>query len=138
MSAHHDPGDLVAVRRNAWLSGVVGGLAALIGLGYLLRSSGALDTVVGVVLLAVAAVHAGALWSVHTPVLVADDHGIRLRIGTTWRGLPWAAVRQVVVEHADNPLRESRLVLVPRDPQASLEGLDALARLHVAWNRLWY
>jgi hypothetical protein len=130
--------NLVSVRRNVWLSGVVGGLAALIGLGYLLRGSGTLDTLVGVVLLLVAAVHATAVWSVHTPVLVADDHGIRLRVGTGWRGLPWTAVRQLVVEHGDNPLRESRLVVVPRDPQASLEQLDVLGRLHVLWNRLWY
>ncbi len=132
-----DPENLVSVRRNVWLSGVVGGLAALIGLGYLLRSSGALDTVVGIVLLLVAALHASALWSVHTPVLVADTHGVRLRVGSAWRGLPWGAVRQVVVEHADNPLRESRLVVLPRD-LAAVDDLDALGRLHVLWNRIWY
>jgi hypothetical protein len=128
--------NLVSVRRNVWLSGVVGGLAALIGLGYLLRGSGGLDTVIGIVLLLVAAVHASAVWAVHTPALVADEHGIRLRVGTGWRGLPWGAVRQLVVEHTDNPLGESRLVVVPRDP--SLRNLGALGRLHVQWNRLWY
>ena len=129
--------DVVAVRRNVWLSGVVGGLAALIGLGYLLRATGALDTVVGAVLLAVAAVHGTALRAARTPVLVADGQGIRLRVGTGWRGLPWGAVRQVVVERADSPLRESRLVVVPRDP-ASLDHLDVLGRLHLRWNLLWY
>lgn len=131
-------GDLVAVRRNVWLSGFVAGLAALVGAGYLTRGSSVLDTVVGIVLLAIAGVHATALVSARTPILVADEHGIRLRIGLTWRGLPWGAVRQVVVEHADNPLREGRLVVVPRDPDATLEHLDALARLDLRWNELWY
>jgi hypothetical protein len=134
----NDARDLVAVRRNAWLSGVVAGLAALVGAGYLTRGSSPLDTAVGVGLLLVALVHASALLSSGTPVLVADGHGIRLRVGLGWRGLPWASVRQVVVEHADNPLREGRLVVVPRDPAAVVEHLDALARLHLRWNELWY
>jgi hypothetical protein len=129
--------ELVAIRRNGWLSGFVAGLAALIGAGYLARGSSFLDTVVGVVLLAVAVVHGAALVAARTPILVADQHGIRLRIGFSWRGLPWSTVRQVVVEHADNPLREGRLVVVPRDPE-STRDLDALARLDLHWNELWY
>ena len=130
--------DVVVIRRNAWLSGVVGGLAALLGLAYLVRGSGPVDAVVGVVLLLLAAVHGTALSAARTPVLVADQHGIRLRLGLTWRGLPWGAVRQLVVEHADSPLREGRLVAVPRDPGAALAHLGRLARLHLRWNHLWY
>jgi cytoskeleton protein RodZ len=129
---------LVAVRRNVWLSGVVAGLATLIGLGYLIRGSGALDLVAGVLLLLVAGLHAVVLASARVPVLVADEHGIRLRLGLTWRGLPWGSLRQVVVEHADNPLREGRLVVVPRDREFSLDHLTGLGRLHLRWNRLWY
>jgi hypothetical protein len=130
--------DVVAIRRNAWLSGVVGGLSALLGLAYLLRASSVLDTAVGVVLLLLAVLHGTALGAARTPVLVADEHGIRLRIGLTWRGLPWGAVRQVVVEHADSPLREGRLVVVPRDPASALDYLGGVARLHLRWNHLWY
>ena len=72
---------LVAVRRNVWLSGVVAGLATVIGLGYLIRGSGALDLVAGVALLLVAALHSVVLASARVPVLVADEHGIRLRPG---------------------------------------------------------
>jgi len=132
---HHD---LVTIRRNVWLSAVVGGLAALIGAAYLLRGTSLLDTVVGVVLLLVAALHATGLSWARTPVLVADEHGIRMRVGLAWRGLPWGAVRQVVVEHADNPLREGRLVVVPRDPDSVLDHLGGLSRLHLRWNELWY
>jgi cytoskeleton protein RodZ len=137
-TAIHLDQDLVAVRRNVWLSGVVAGLAALIGAGYLARGSSLLDTAVGLGLLVVALIHASALVPAGTPVLVADEQGIRLRVGLGWRGLPWSSVRQVVVEQADNPLREGRLVVVPRDPGAVVEHLDALARLHLRWNELWY
>jgi cytoskeleton protein RodZ len=136
----HEPeaADTVVIRRNLWLSGVVAVLAALIGLGYVLRGSTVLDTVAGVVLLLIAAVHAAALGPARSPVLVADEHGIRMRVGLAWRGLPWGSVRQLVVEHADNPLREGRLVVVPRDPGTTLDRLDGLARLHLRWNELWY
>jgi hypothetical protein len=129
--------NLVAVRRNVWLSGVVAGLATLIGIAYLLRGSG-LDTVVGLVLLSVAALNALGVSAARTPVLVADQHGIRLRVGLTWRGLPWGSVRQVVVEHADHPLREGRLVVVPRDPGSTMDYLGAVSRLHLHWNELWF
>jgi hypothetical protein len=132
---HHD---LVAVRRNVWLSGVVAGLATLIGAGYLARGSSVLDTAIGIGLLVVALVHASALVSARTPVLVADEQGIRLRVGLAWRGLPWTSVRQVVVEHADNLLREGRLVVVPRDAASVTDHLDGLGRLHLRWNELWY
>lgn len=128
----------VAVRRNVWLSAVVAGLAALIGVNYLLRGGSLLSTLVGVGLLLLAALHAAALTSSRTPVLVADDQGIRLRIGVTWRGLPWGSVRQVVVEHADSVLREGRLVVVPRDPGSTLDYLGVLERMHLRWNQLWY
>jgi cytoskeleton protein RodZ len=134
----HETGGVVAVRRNVWLSGVVAGLAGLLGLAYLVRGSALLDTVVGVLLLLVAALHGVSLGSSRLPVLVADEHGIRLRIGLTWRGLPWGSVRQLVVEHADNPLREGRLVVVPRDPGSTLDYIGALGRLHARWNELWY
>jgi hypothetical protein len=129
---------VVAVRRNVWLSGVVAGLATLIGLAYLIRGSGPLDTVAGVVLLLVAALHWAALVSARVPVLVADEHGLRLRVGLTWRGFPWGSLRQVVIERADNPLREGRLVVVPRDARSSIDYLTALGRLHLRWNQLWY
>lgn len=130
--------ETVAVRRNVWLSGVVAGLAALIGISYLLRGGALLSTVVGVGLLLLAALHAAALTSSRTPVLVADDQGIRLRVGVTWRGLPWGSVRQVVVEHADSVLRDGRLVVVPRDPRSTLDHLGVLERVHLRWNQLWY
>jgi hypothetical protein len=130
-------GDIVSIRRNLLLSGVAGVLAALLGLAFLTRH-GLFDRPLGVLLLAIAALHLVALGSWRVPVLVADEQGIRMRIGLSWRGLPWAAIRQVVVEHAESPLREGRLVIVPRDLTGTVRQLDPLARMHLRWNRLWY
>ncbi len=133
-----DEGSLVALRRNVLLSGIVGGLALLLGAAYLLRSSSAFDTVIGLVMLGTAAVHLPTLVAARTPILVADDHGLRLRVGLSWRGLPWRSIRQVVVETPDSPLREGRLVVVPRDPEALLDHLGSIDRLHLRWNDYWY
>ncbi|MFL6158715.1 MAG: RodZ domain-containing protein [Marmoricola sp.] len=130
--------DLVAIRRNVLLSGAVGGLSLLLGLAYLIRGSSFFDVLLGLVLLCSAAIHLPAMVSARVPVLVADDHGIRLRIGFTWRGLPWSSIRQVVVEYADSPLREGRLVVVPRDPKVAFRNLGGIAEAHLRWNNVWY
>ncbi|MCW2854734.1 MAG: helix-turn-helix protein [Marmoricola sp.] len=137
-AGHQDEGTLVALRRNVLLSGVVGGLALLLGVAYLLRSSSGFDTLIGLLMLGIAALHLPTLIAARTPILVADDHGLRLRVGLAWRGLPWRSIRQVVVETADSPLREGRLVVVPRDPEALLDHLGTIDRLHLRWNEFWY
>jgi len=128
----------VVIRRSVLLSGVVGGLSMLLGIAYLVRATSAFETIVGVVLVALAALHLPALASARIPVVVADPYGIRFRVGLTWRGLPWSDVRQVVVEYADSPLGEGRMVVVPRDPETLQDCPGELARLHLRWNRLWY
>jgi cytoskeleton protein RodZ len=133
-----DQGDLVAIRRNLLLSGVVGGLAGLLGAAFLARGSGPLDLLLALVMFAIAGLHLIGLISSRVPVLVADDQGIRLRIGMAWRGLPWASIRQIVIERPDTPLREGRLVVVPRDLTIIGHGLDPLATAHLRWNKLWY
>ncbi len=133
-----DAGTEVVVRRSVLLSGVVGGLAMLLGIAYLVRSGSAFETLLGLVLVALATVHLPALASARIPVVVADPYGIRFRVGLTWRGLPWSDVRQVVVEYADSPLGEGRMVVVPRDPDSVLDCTGELERTHLRWNRFWY
>ncbi len=128
----------VVIRRSVLLSGVVGGLSMLLGIAYLVRAGSALETILGLALVGLAALHLPALASARIPVVVADTYGIRFRVGLTWRGLPWSDVRQVVVEYADSPLGEGRMVVVPRDPESVLDCAGELARTHLRWNRLWY
>jgi cytoskeletal protein RodZ/phage shock protein PspC (stress-responsive transcriptional regulator) len=131
-------GTEVVIRRSVLLSGVVGGLATLLGVAYLVRATSVFETVLGLLLVGLAALHLPALASARIPVVVADTYGIRFRVGLTWRGLPWSDVRQVVVEYADSPLGEGRMVVVPRDPESVLDCSGELARTHLRWNRLWY
>lgn len=128
----------VAVRRNVVLSAAVAGAALLFGGAFLARASSAFDVLLGLVLLAVAALNLPALASARTPVLVADDHGIRLRVGLAWRGLPWSAIRQLVVEDQVSLIREGRLVIVARDRENVFRRLDTLAQWHLRWNKYWY
>lgn len=138
LHADDEPENMVAVHRNVVLSGVVGGVALLFGGAFLARAGSAFDVLVGLVLVLVAVVNLPAVASARTPVLVADDYGIRLRVGLAWRGLPWTAIRQLVVEDPASVLREGRMVIVPRDRHAVLRRLGRLAQWHLRWNKYWY
>ncbi|MCX6397746.1 MAG: DUF4115 domain-containing protein [Propionibacteriales bacterium] len=137
-SSEDESGPQVAVRRNVVLSGVVGGAALLLAVAFLARGSSASDVFLGLVLVLVAGFNLPAVVSARTPVLVADDYGIRLRVGLGWRGLPWTAIRQLVVEDPASLLREGRLVIVPGDRKAAFRRLDKPARWHLRWNKYWY
>lgn len=132
----HDPGLLeVEVRRNATLSGVLGALAGGFAVGWLARaaaSGAALDWLVFAVLTLIAAAQLRSLVDARIPLVVADAQGLRLRMGREWRGLPWSAVEEVEVEPSRGPLRDGRLLIVPRDPERVIGGLDAAARRQVA------
>ena len=134
------PTELV-VRRNAALSGVVGVAASAMAIAYVLRASagGAFwDWVIFAAMALVGVVQLTALVDARTPLLLADTLGVRVRLGKEWRGLPWSALDQVVVERRDAPLRDGRLVLSPRDLAGALDGLDRGARRQVARTQRWY
>lgn len=132
----HDGGLLeVEVRRNATLAGVLGALSGGFAVGWLARaaaSGAALDWLVFAVLALIAAGQMRSLVDARIPLVVADSQGLRLRMGREWRGLPWSAVEEVEVEPGRGPLRDGRLLIVPRDPERVTGGLDAAARRQVA------
>ncbi len=87
--------DVVEVRRNAALAAFVGAVAFGIGIAYLARaaSTGAvLDWALAAVMGLVGVGHLVALVDARTPLLVADTQGMRIRLGRSWRGLPWGAL----------------------------------------------
>ena len=139
------PGDAgpteLVVRRNAALSGVVGVAASAMAIAYVLRASagGAFwDWLLFAVMAVVGTVQLAALVDARTPLLLADTLGVRVRLGKEWRGLPWSALDQVVVERRESVLRDGRLVLSPRDLTGALDGLDRGARRQVARTQRWY
>ncbi|GAA3541470.1 hypothetical protein GCM10022263_30850 [Nocardioides daeguensis] len=82
----------VEVRRNVALSASVGGFSALLTVAFAVRafSDGTtLDWLSFGVLALVTVLHVAALVDGRAPLLVADEHGVRLRQGATWRGIAW-------------------------------------------------
>ena len=57
----------------------------------------ALDWAVCALMALVAVAHLAALLDARTPLLVADDLGVRLRLGRSWAGLTWGSLRRVQV-----------------------------------------
>lgn len=85
----------IEVRRNVALSATVGGFAALLTIAFAVRAFGGgstLDWLSFGVLALVTVAHLASLVDGRAPLLVADDHGVRLRHGATWRGIAWPEI----------------------------------------------
>jgi len=131
--------DHVEVRRHAGVAAGLGLTASAVAIAYLGRASqsgSALDwAFVGVMGLL------GAYWLVglvdaRTPLLVADAQGIRIRLGRTWRGLPWTAVHHVEHTPRQGLLRDGRLAVVPHNLELIEAELTGAGRRHTSISRL--
>ncbi len=121
----------VEVRRNAGLLLLVGAAASGVAIAFLYRaieSLAVLDWTLCLVLAAVGIGHLAALVDSRTPLLVADELGVRVRFGRDWRGLPWGALARVVVASRGSATSDGRLVLVPRDLGHAIDGIEGRAR----------
>jgi cytoskeleton protein RodZ len=113
----------VEIRRNGALSGGIGVVAAVVALAYLTRAFGggsALDWVVALGMAAVAAAYLQAFADARTPLLVADDQGIRIRKGRRWHGFLWEAVDEVEHQPQRGVLRDGRLVVRAHGAEAEM------------------
>jgi cytoskeletal protein RodZ len=113
----------VVVRRRGGLMAAVASVATVVAVGYLwayAAEGGALRLVVGTLVGLVAVAHAVAWRAAATPLLVADETGVRIRLGSAWTGIPWEAVDQVEVQQRGRVRDGHVAVLLP-------EGSDALA-----------
>lgn len=141
MSPATDPATGVEIRRNVALSALIGLAASVLAVAYLWRASGTgstLDWLVFAAMTVVGLLQLAALVDGRTPLLLADEQGVRIRLGREWLGLPWEALDQVVVEERDTPLRDGRLVLSPRNVGTAIETLERGSRRQVAWLRRLY
>ncbi len=131
----------VEVRRNAAVPALIGIAASAIATAYLYR---AVDTssvsdwawCAGMALVAVT--YLVALLDARTPLLVADELGVRVRLGTQWRAVPWEAVEQVVVSPRHGPLRDGRLLVLLHHVARAVEGLDGRSRRAARQNQRRY
>ncbi len=123
--------DPVEVRRHAGVAATVGGIAAAVAILYLQRATetGALmDWTLTVVMALLSAYWLRSFLDARVPLLVADGQGVRVRLGRSWRGLPWSAVHHV--EHVPHTVwwRDGRLIVVPRNEEKVLNELEPGAR----------
>jgi hypothetical protein len=123
--------DAVEVRRNAGLAAFVGAVASGVAIAYLARATdtgASLDWMLAAVMGVLGIAHLAAFVDARTPLLVADTQGVRIRLGNTWRGLPWGALSRVEHQPRRGPFRDGRLVLVVRHPARLIEELDRRGR----------
>jgi cytoskeleton protein RodZ len=64
------------------------------------------------------------------PLLVADSHGVRIRLGRTWRGMAWDDLEEVEYAPRRHLFRDGRLVLFPRNVDGELAKLGPAGRRH--------
>jgi hypothetical protein len=135
------PHEAVEVRRNGALAAAIGGISSGVAIGYLARAASTgspVDWVVGVVLGVLGIAHLLSFIDARVPLLVADPQGIRLRLGRTWQGLPWGAIREVQHRPRRGWLRDGRLAVVVGNPGRLVEELDRRGRGQAALARRLY
>ena len=136
-AAADDPRTPVVVRRNAGLAALIGAAGSAIAIAYLWRASqtaAAADWVLCAVMAVIGAAYLVALVDSRTPLLVADDHGVRIRLGSQWRGLPWESLSEVRVRPRRGLLRDGTLLFAPRNTDRAMAGLDVRGRWHARLN----
>ncbi len=120
------------VRRNAGLAALVGGASAAVAVAYLVRAAGSggwLDLVLALVTGAIAAASLRDLLDARTPLLVADEQGVRLREGDQWHAWLWEGLESV--HHEDrHGLQDGRidLFVVGEEPRSLRLGLATTLR----------
>lgn len=114
--------DVVVNRRGGLVAtGAIG--ATVIAIGYLwsfIDTGSEWSAVIGVALGLIAIGFALAWRDAKTPLLVADETGLRVRLGSAWTGVRWEQVECVEVESRGRVRDGHVAVLLP-------DGVDALA-----------
>ena len=131
--------DLV-VRRRAGLVGLVAVSALALSAAYLWqfgRSGDGVALVLGVVLGIVAILHGLAWGDARTPLLVADQTGLRVRLGGDWTGVPWSHVERVEVDDRGR-VRDGHVAVIVADDAEELANARWRPRLGAALNRWFY
>ncbi|NYE38705.1 cytoskeletal protein RodZ [Nocardioides cavernae] len=131
--------DHVEVRRHAGVAAGVGLTASAVAIAYLGRAAqtgSALDWAFVVAMGLLGAYWLYGLVDARTPLLVADAQGLRIRLGRTWRGLPWTAVHHVEHTPRRGLLRDGRLVVVPHNLELIEAELTGAGKRHTSLSRL--
>ena len=107
----------VSVRHNSRLAALVATTAAVMTVAWFsraLQTNSVVDWVWCVVMAGVALLQLLVIRDGRAPLMVADDHGVRVRHGATWSGLRWQDIENVEVTAPTSWLRDGRVVVHPR------------------------
>ena len=107
----------VSVRHNSRLAALVATVAAVMTVAWFsraLQSGSVVDWVWCVAMAGVALLQLLVIRDGRAPLMVADDHGVRVRHGRTWSGLRWQDIANVEVTSPSSWLRDGQIVVHPR------------------------
>lgn len=130
--------DAVEIHRNGALAaviGVAGAALAIAWFGRAVQDGGAVNWVTFVVVAVVAVAWLRAFVDARTPLLVADQQGVRMRLGQTWHGLPWRDLERVDHLPRRGLLRDGQLRLEPLADVVPVAGVGLGGRLAASLNR---
>ncbi|MGI8992711.1 MAG: hypothetical protein ACR2FP_00280, partial [Nocardioidaceae bacterium] len=130
----------VVIRRRAGLMGLIAVAALAMAAAYLWRFSqtqGAVELLLGSVLGIVAIAHALAFGDARTPLLVADETGLRVRLGGDWIGLTWHQVERIEVDERGR-VADGHVAVLAADLGEALDEATWRGRLGARFNRFAY
>ena len=107
----------VSVRHNSRMAALVAAVAAVMTVAWFsraLQTGSALDWAWCVAMAVVALLQLLVIRDGRAPLMVADDHGVRVRHGRTWSGLRWQDIANVEVTSPRSWLRDGQIVVHPR------------------------
>src|SRR4051794_1119675 len=114
----------VTVRHNSKLAAAVALVAAVLTVLWFARAlqTGTIaDWAWCVVVAVVGVVQLLVVRDSRAPLMVADEHGVRVRRGVTWTGLRWQDIENVEVSSPRSWLRDGQIVVHPRAVEGPLE-----------------
>ncbi|SDR69567.1 protein RodZ, contains Xre-like HTH and DUF4115 domains [Nocardioides scoriae] len=124
----------VSVRHDARIAAVVALLSAVLTVAWFaraLRTGEPTDWIWCLVPAVVGVVQLMVVRDARTPLMVADELGVRVRRGDTWHGVRWQDVERVEVRSSGRFLRDGQLVVHPVgadvDPRGAEAPLDGAA-----------
>jgi cytoskeleton protein RodZ len=109
---------MVEVRRRVPLAAALGLAGSGVAIAYLVRATSTgspVDWALCAVMAVVGGMQLLALLDARSPLLVADEHGLRVRRGRTWHGLPWSDVERIEHLSPRGPFRDGRLDVLGAD-----------------------
>ncbi|MDQ3096217.1 MAG: helix-turn-helix domain-containing protein, partial [Actinomycetota bacterium] len=130
----------VVIRRRAKLMGLIAAVALVFAVAYLWwfsQTESAPALLLGVLLSGVAVAHALAWGDARTPLLVADETGLRVRLGGDWTGLTWNQIETIEVDERTR-FTDGHVAVLAADPEAALAQANLRSRLGARFNRFVY